>query len=185
MSVKPIKNMIPLKAISILSRLPLFQQLTPAEKQYIAESNSLFHHISNQETFIKEGEIDDSFYVLLSGHAVVIHADTELTTIEAGDFVGETGFIGNNRRMASVVARSDIIALHFTRKTFQLLPIRAREVIKDHIIEGLVIRVGALNKRVVSEIKASQSEAAETDKQNKDKTPRKNHNTSAKIGKKR
>jgi CRP-like cAMP-binding protein len=176
-SVKAIKNMIPLKAISILSRLPLFQQLTPAEKQHIAESNSLFHHISNAETFIKEGEVDDSFYVLLSGHAVVIHAETELTTIEAGDFVGETGFIGNNRRMASVVAKSDIIALHFTRKSFQLLPIRAREVIKDHIIEGLVIRVGELNKRVISEIKAHQEQLVQAD-QHHDKKPKKNHNSS-------
>ncbi len=150
--------MIPLKAVSILSRLPLFHQLTPNEKQHIAESHSLFYHIPAEDEFIKVGEVDDSFFVLLSGTAVIVHSGEELTVIEAGDFVGETGFIGNNTRLASVVAQTDIIALRFDRKSFQHLPIRAREIIKDHIIEGLVQRVESLNRKVIQTMQAASAQ---------------------------
>lgn len=150
--------MIPLKAVSILSRLPLFHLLTAGEKQYIAESKGLFYHIPADDEFIKVGEVDDSFFVLLSGTAVIVHSGEELTTVEAGDFVGETGFIGNNTRIASVVATSEIIALRFTRKSFQHLPIRAREIIKDHIIEGLVQRVQGLNNLVIAQMKADKND---------------------------
>jgi CRP-like cAMP-binding protein len=87
---------------------------------------------------------------------LILHSGEELTHVSAGDFVGETGFIGNNARSASVIAETDIIALKFTRKTFKVLPIRVREIIKDHIIEGLVLRVEELNLKVVEEIKAHQ-----------------------------
>lgn len=155
MSAKPLKNLLPMKAAAILNRVPLFHLLTPTEKQHIADSHSLFYHIPSGDEFITLGEVDDSFYVLLSGSASIIHSDEELTTVNAGNFVGETGFMGNNTRSASVVAQSDIIALKFTRKTFQVLPIRVREIIKDHIIQGLVDRVEELNRMVVKEIKAN------------------------------
>jgi CRP/FNR family cyclic AMP-dependent transcriptional regulator len=149
-SAKALKHLTPLKVVSILSRLPLFHLLTPGEKQHIAESKSLFYHIPADDEFIKVGEVDDRFLVLLSGSAVIVHSGEALTEISAGDFVGETGFIGHNTRLASVVAQTDTIALRFTRKSFQHLPIRAREIIKDHIIEGLVQRVELLNKKVIA-----------------------------------
>lgn len=144
-----------MKAVAILNRVSLFHMLTPSEKQHIAESLSLFYHIPADEEFITLGEVDDGFYVLLSGSAVVIHSGEELTHVSAGNFVGETGFMGNNTRSASVIAETDIIALKFTRKTFQILPIRVREIVKDHIIQGLVERVEELNLKVVKEIKAN------------------------------
>jgi CRP-like cAMP-binding protein len=153
MSATPITNLMPMKAVAILNRVPLFNLLTTSEKQNIAESVSLFYHIPADEEFIVLGEMDDGFFVLLSGSAVVIHSGEELTHISAGDFVGETGFMGNNRRSASVVSKTDIITLKFTRKNFQVLPIRVREIIKDHIIEGLVERVELLNLKVIKEIK--------------------------------
>lgn len=144
-----------MQAAAILNRVPLFHLLTPTEKQHIADSHTLFYHIPDGDEFITLGEVDDSFYVLLSGSAKIIHSGEELTSVGAGNFVGETGFMGNNTRSASVVAQSDIIALKFNRKTFQVLPIRVREIIKDHIIQGLVDRVEELNIKIVKEIKAN------------------------------
>ena len=154
MTEKVLRNLLPMKAVAILNRVPLFQQLTTHEKTHIVENLSLFIHIPADDEFIKLGEVDDSFYVILSGQAVVIHSGEELTRLDAGHFVGETGFIGSNPRSASVMAETDIIALKFTRKTFQVLPSRVRETIKDHIIEGLVERVEELNVKIVKEIKA-------------------------------
>jgi len=160
LSEKPIRNLLPMKAVAILNRVPLFQQLTTTEKTHIAESMSLFIHIPADDEFIRLGEQDDSFYVLLSGSALVLHSGEELTHVSAGNFVGETGFMGSNPRSASVIAETDIIALKFTRKTFQILPSRVRETIKDHIIEGLVERVEELNLKIVKEIKAHRATAS-------------------------
>lgn len=154
MSEKVLRNLLPMKAVAILNRVHLFQQLTTQEKTHIVENLSLFVHIPAEDQFITLGEVDDSFYVILSGSALVIHSGEELTHVDAGHFVGETGFIGSNARSASVIAQTNIIALKFTRKTFQVLPSRVRETIKDHIIEGLVQRVEELNVKIVKEIKA-------------------------------
>ena len=58
-----------------------------------------------------EGEIDDSFYVILSGKASVMKNDTVIATIHRGECFGEMAYLSGDSRVASVTAFTDCILL--------------------------------------------------------------------------
>lgn len=61
---------------------------------------------------ITEGEIDNSFYVIVSGDAQVLKGDQILDTLYPGDCFGEMGFISAGKeRTASIVANSAVRAM--------------------------------------------------------------------------
>lgn len=56
---------------------------------------------------IVEGDIDDSFYIIVAGRVSVVKAGRSLRTLQAGDCFGEMGYLTKTRRTASIIARED------------------------------------------------------------------------------
>ena len=54
---------------------------------------------------IVEGEIDNSFYVIVSGDVTVRKGGRDVDTLQSGDCFGEMGFIARTERTASIIAR--------------------------------------------------------------------------------
>ncbi|WP_409522417.1 Crp/Fnr family transcriptional regulator [Nitrincola sp. MINF-07-Sa-05] len=150
MSGKVIKTISTDHALEILDRVHLFDSLSQVDKSLITQIPHLFQVIPENDTFIHAGDIDHSIYVLLSGEAVVIKQGVILANIAPGDFVGEVGFATQEVRTASVVAMSDLIVLTINADRFRQLPWNVREIIKDHIIEGLVERMKRMNQELVN-----------------------------------
>ena len=63
------------------------------------------------EHIVREGEIDDRFYILVSGECSVERTGTQLGRIESGDCFGETGYVKGARRTASIRASSPVTVL--------------------------------------------------------------------------
>lgn len=141
------KKLPSFKAFEIVNHLPLFAELTPEEKRLIANNQTLFYFIPKGDKFISEGELENCFYLLLSGSAKVVQNRVEFDELTAGDVVGVIGFVKDLARTASVVALSDILAMKFSRFQFKKLPGNVRELIKDHMMEELVKRIDRLNKQ--------------------------------------
>jgi serine/threonine protein kinase len=60
------------------------------------------------ETVIHEGQLDNSFYILVSGNAIVRKGEVDVYTLTRGECFGEIGFITREKRTASVVANSSV-----------------------------------------------------------------------------
>jgi len=60
---------------------------------------------------ITEGQVDDSFYVLVSGQVAVRKGSTELQTLAPGDCFGEMGLISHAQRSATIVAKDQVAVL--------------------------------------------------------------------------
>ena len=60
---------------------------------------------------LEEGELDNSFFILAMGQAIVKKGDKPIHVLGKGDCFGEIGLIGNVKRTASVVAASQVLAL--------------------------------------------------------------------------
>jgi serine/threonine protein kinase len=60
------------------------------------------------EAVISEGQLDNSFYILVSGDATVRKGDVDVYTLTRGECFGEIGFITREKRTASVVADSSV-----------------------------------------------------------------------------
>lgn len=87
----------------------------------------LFRHetdlieLSAGQTLFKEGEQDDTMYVLMSGVALIVVHDRVVESAEAGAIIGEMGMIDEGPRSATVVAKTDCKFVHIDRKRFSFL----------------------------------------------------------------
>jgi CRP-like cAMP-binding protein len=106
----------------ILSFMPLFEPLTPEERQGIAEH--LFNiNIAKGTEIIHEGEFDESIYLIKSGEVEVYTSFVEreelqvvqvaqerarLAILQTGDFFGEGAFFTKEPRSATIMASTDV-----------------------------------------------------------------------------
>lgn len=67
--------------------------------------------INKGKTIISEKEIDDTFYIIMSGQAKVKKDGKDLANLRTGDCLGEMALIGFQRRIADVIADTDCILL--------------------------------------------------------------------------
>ncbi len=90
--------------------LRFFQDFPQNEVDEIVELSQILK-IKAGSRIITEGEIDDTFYILMSGRASVKKSSNEIAHIEAGECIGEMALIGGQKRIADVIADTDCILL--------------------------------------------------------------------------
>jgi serine/threonine protein kinase len=59
-------------------------------------------------SIIREGEMDHSFYIVLSGVVIIEKQGSVVNILQEGDCFGEMGYLARARRIASAIARSDV-----------------------------------------------------------------------------
>jgi serine/threonine-protein kinase len=93
-----------------LRRLNFFSTFSDEEIDEILRASNLSHYGAGV-TFIKEGDIDHCFYIIVEGTAEVRKNQKSLSTLGKGSCIGEIGFLGSTKRTASVVAQTAVCAL--------------------------------------------------------------------------
>ena len=101
-----------------LARVPLFEQLSPAERLKIA---GLFKQrkFAAGETVTKEGADAAAFFVIESGTATVTIRGERRGTMQPGDFFGEIALIDEGARSATVTADTDLVCQGLTLWDFR------------------------------------------------------------------
>lgn len=133
------------KLLQILGRIPLFRDLSEAEKQHILAMPKTYQLYKADDVIVNEGEMEPYFYILLTGRAKVTLKDQTIAIVEPPEFVGEVGFMCHEPRIATVIAEEQVMAMKMNTENFNKLPMSVREVIKDKIILGLVGRLKQVN----------------------------------------
>ncbi len=111
---------------TIISSIPPFASLPSDEIEYLARSLRP-RAIPEQTLLLREGGVDDHFYILLEGQVEIIKAlgtDAErlLGILGSGSLLGEMSLFGqDSRHTASVRARSPLQVLEMTRAEFDAL----------------------------------------------------------------
>ena len=70
--------------------------------------------ISQDETIISAGEIDQTFYVIVGGKAIVYKLNEPVKTLIEGDCFGEIGLLRNANSITSIIANSDMLLMKLT-----------------------------------------------------------------------
>jgi len=60
------------------------------------------------QTIIKEGELDDSFYILLSGVVSITKSGQHIGNLQDGDCFGEMGYLSQTERTATVTSKTEV-----------------------------------------------------------------------------
>jgi serine/threonine protein kinase len=104
---QPVEDISTKEKVASVKRLDFFSGFSEAEIWEIMRA-SVWERFDEGGEIIVEGEIDDSFYILINGSVVVKKGDTIVGELKAGDCFGEMGYISRRRRTASIIATSPV-----------------------------------------------------------------------------
>lgn len=96
--------------VDFVHHLKFFQAFS---EDQVKEIVSLSHiiKVKKGKILVSQGEIDDTFYIIMSGKANVKKHDVDIACIGTGDCLGEMALIGGQTRVATVVADTDCVLL--------------------------------------------------------------------------
>jgi len=90
-----------------LKGLGFFKSLTDADIWELVRACA-WDKIPAGTTIIKEGDLDHSFYILLSGVVAVEKQGRLVGALQEGDCFGEMGYLSKSKRTATVKAKTDV-----------------------------------------------------------------------------
>jgi serine/threonine protein kinase len=94
----------------VLRSLTFFHEFSHAEIWEVLRASD-WHDYRDGEDIVKEGEIDDRFYIIVSGKVSVQSNGKHLGGMSNGDCFGETSYVRGAKRQASIRADGDVTIL--------------------------------------------------------------------------
>lgn len=95
---------------ALLRRLKFFHEFSHAEIWEVLRA-STWQDYAPQEEIVKEGEMDERFYIIVSGSCNVERHRVKVGQLELGDCFGETSYVPGAKRHATVRAAESVTAL--------------------------------------------------------------------------
>lgn len=109
---------MPRRERDALARVPLFSGLAPRHLKRLADLIEEQRYMEGARV-VREGDIGDTFYVILEGEAKVLsRSGRTVNRLRPGDFFGEISLLDGGPRTASVVADTPLTMLALSRKGF-------------------------------------------------------------------
>jgi CRP-like cAMP-binding protein len=103
-----------------LNHIDRFSDLSDEEVKKIA-STGTYVTVPADWALMGEGTSADKAYLLISGEVSVRRDGKEVATLGPGDIFGEMGIVQHKLRSATVISRSRLECLHFTRAQIEQL----------------------------------------------------------------
>lgn len=118
--------------------------LLPAS--FTAVSNSGPRHFQPGETIVRQGDLADTFYIIVSGTVAVLSVEDDgrehfLNALSDGDYFGEIGLMAGGRRIATVRAITSVHAMAFDREAFRRWIAKSPDIHND-LLHTAVDRLG-------------------------------------------
>jgi CRP/FNR family cyclic AMP-dependent transcriptional regulator len=130
--------------MTVLRAVPLFEDLSQKQLKKVADLAEVARFMAGA-TIVKQGEIGDSFYVVLTGQAKVVANKKTMNHLLPGDHFGEISLLDGGPRSASVVAETEMTLVIITQKDFLALLAKDPEITVC-LLEGMARTVRRLDR---------------------------------------
>ena len=94
----------------MLRRLKFFHEFSHAEIWEVLRASSWQDYAAGEE-IVKEGEMDDRFYILVTGGCVVERHGKSIGALGTGDCFGEASYVPGAKRTATIRAAGEVTVL--------------------------------------------------------------------------
>jgi len=132
--------------VDYVHNLAFFQEFTEEQvKETLSLSNVI--RVNKGKDIISQGDIDDTFYIILSGTAKVMKDCRDIATISTGDCLGEMALIGSKVRAADVVADTDCVMMKISASILDSASDTVKYLFFKHFAMTLVSRLSKSNKK--------------------------------------
>ena len=88
---------------SLLRKLKFFHEFSHGEIWEVLRASS-WQDYADGEEIVKEGEMDDRFYIIVQGRCAVARLRQAARDLDTGDCFGETSYVRGAKRTATIIA---------------------------------------------------------------------------------
>jgi len=129
---------------AVLGAVPLFEGLTKKQLRKVTDLADVGRFMAGAR-LVKQGDIGDSFYVVLTGQAKVLVSGRTVNRLLPGEHFGEISLLDGKPRTASVVAETEMTLVIITQKDFLGLLAKDPEITLS-LLEGMARTVRPLER---------------------------------------
>ena len=149
-----------------ISRIRVYQSLTSKKNESIDESEhfsllrrlNFFHDFAHSEIrellsagdwreykpgneIVREGELDDRFYVIVSGSCVVEASGVTVGGMETGNCFGESSYVSGTKRTATIKAQDSVTVLSVSATLLEQLSTECQLRFNKVFLRSLIRRL--------------------------------------------
>jgi serine/threonine protein kinase len=133
-----------------IKELDFFQGFRDQEIDEIVQASS-WQDFSKGEQIILEGDLDDSFYIIIHGSVMVRKGDKDLRTLQVGDCFGEMGYLAKTKRTASIFAKEDTALLKLNSTVIGKVSLECQVRFLKVFLRTLIHRLSVTTAKVSKE----------------------------------
>ena len=101
-----------------LARLPFFRDFFEIELSEVVNAGEWLEYAPGQMV-LSEGDLDESFYVIIEGEVSVLVGESIITELKAGDCFGEMAYVAKRPRTVSIRSATDVAALKISNELLE------------------------------------------------------------------
>ena len=112
------------------------------------------------DNIIREGEIDESIFIILKGVVNITKqslTDIIISQLKAGSLFGEIALISDAPRTSNATAFTESILMKITKNMINQLPLALQKKLQDQLIRILAQRLDEMNEKFVKVINSPMS----------------------------
>ena len=133
-----------------LRRLKFFHEFSHAEIWEVLRASN-WQDYAGSEEIVKEGEMDDRFYVVVAGECAVERHGRRLGVLEGGDCFGETSYVQGAKRTATVKANGPVTVLKVSSTLLEQVSASCQLRFNRVFLRGMISRLQNAEQRVAAE----------------------------------
>ncbi|HET6629274.1 MAG TPA: serine/threonine-protein kinase [Woeseiaceae bacterium] len=133
----------------LLRTLTFFHEFSHAEIWEVLRASD-WHEYKDGEDIVREGEMDDRFYIIVSGKAEVEANHKRLGVLSNGDCFGETSYVRGAKRTASIRASGDVTILRVSSTLMEQVSSACQLRFNKVFLRSLITRLQGDAKKTAS-----------------------------------
>jgi len=111
--------------LQALKKIGFFKDFSSTELAEVIKTTQWLKYEA-AEIIITEGDIEDSFYIIVIGEAAVSKQGTQLAVLKQGDCFGEMAYLGKTKRTATIEARGNTILIKINATVIEQMSINTQ-----------------------------------------------------------
>jgi len=128
-----------------IKKIQFFKDFTSSELAEVLKTTQWLKY-ETAETVITEGEIEDSFYIIVVGEAMVLKQGKQLAVLKQGDCFGEMAYLGTSKRTATIKTLGDTILMKINASIIEQMSMSTQLRFYKIFSHTLIQRLSRTNK---------------------------------------
>jgi serine/threonine protein kinase len=141
------KQIEDVEKLEMLSSLAFFKNFERRTMMAIMQA-ATWLHFEVGDTIINEGDIDDTFYIIVTGTAEVTKRHKSIGWLYKGDCFGEIGFLTQQKRTATITAQSTLTLMKLNATVMDQVSETGQLHFYKSFTESLIKRLSFTNQQL-------------------------------------